>query len=98
LSRCICALAVVVSAAKVAQWELYRFGDRGGQMVAIDRLQEPASQTGRQSWSIVNNFTPCVPPSAACARQWRQALRLGTTMVLRKGACLSNQTCYFRTR
>jgi len=33
---------------ELAQWEFYRFGDRGGQMVAIDRLQEPASQTGRQ--------------------------------------------------
>jgi hypothetical protein len=59
LSRCICALAVVVSAAKVAQWELYRFGDRGGQMVAIDRLQEPASQTGRQLVDCKQLHTLC---------------------------------------
>jgi len=31
-----------------AQGKFYCFGDRGSQMVTIDRLQEPAGQTGRQ--------------------------------------------------
>jgi len=58
-----------------------------------DRCRNPPP-TGRQLLDC-NNFTPACR-QALLRPAMAQALRLGTTMVLSKGACLSNQTFYFR--